>query len=292
MKIEWDVTDDDVLRVRSFVEAQSENPVVAVRKQRNLANPKPEVSREEFWRQMVGMRLTSQQKSGPESHVARFIRRQPFPLTYATCRSEANPARFVSGVLKKTGGIRFSDKIGTELAANLQKLDAGEWKRTKTFLARLRASDKREVEAEVADYIDDTFLGFGPKQARNVLQALGGSASATNAAANSRSAVAGKRTAPRAAPWVAGNTEIASPPSRQRRAVGVGRLARQSRHWSCRPRIPGPARSSRVLRRSYRLPCNDDRPKTIFQPPMPLEETPKVDSNPSMSLSGLVLECG
>jgi hypothetical protein len=29
-----------------------------------------------------------------------------------------------------------------------------------------------ETEEEVADYIDNHFVGFGPKQARNVLQAL------------------------------------------------------------------------------------------------------------------------
>ncbi len=122
---------------------------------------------------MVGMRLTSQQKSGPESHVARFIRRKPFPLAYATCRSNANAARFISGVLKRTGGIRFTERIGIELAANLRALDAGEWKQTEAVLAQLRASDARRVEAEAADYIQDTFLGFGPKQARNLLQALG-----------------------------------------------------------------------------------------------------------------------
>ena len=31
----------------------------------------------------------------------------------------------------------------------------------------------RETEAEVADYINDTFRGFGPKQSRNILQELG-----------------------------------------------------------------------------------------------------------------------
>jgi hypothetical protein len=31
----------------------------------------------------------------------------------------------------------------------------------------------REIEAEVANYFDSTFRGFGPKQSRNVLQELG-----------------------------------------------------------------------------------------------------------------------
>jgi len=119
MKLDWTVTDEDVSRVRAFVAAYSENPLVLDRKRRNLAESKPKTSRQQFWRRMVAARLTSQQKSGPESHVARFIRRKPFPLTYAICRSKGNPARLITGILTKAGGIRFADRIGIEMAANL-----------------------------------------------------------------------------------------------------------------------------------------------------------------------------
>jgi len=138
MKIDWTVTQKDVAKIQAFVAAQSANPLVMDRKRRNLAKPKPKVSRQQFWRRLVGARLTSQQRSGPESHVARFIRSRPFPLVYGACRAETNPAQFITRVIAKAGGIRFADTIGSEMAANLHQLDAGAWKEVLPFLTRLR----------------------------------------------------------------------------------------------------------------------------------------------------------
>ena len=57
MKLTWTVTEEDVARVQAFVAAHSGNPLVVVRKRNNLANAKPVVSRQEFWRQMIAARL-------------------------------------------------------------------------------------------------------------------------------------------------------------------------------------------------------------------------------------------
>ena len=138
MKIDWIVTQQDVAQVQAFVAAQSENPLVMDRRRRNLAKSKPKVSLQQFWRRMVAARLTSQQKSGPESHVARFIRSRPFPLAYSACRAEASPAQFIARAITKAGGIRFADTIGSQMAANLRQLDAGAWKEVLPFLTRLR----------------------------------------------------------------------------------------------------------------------------------------------------------
>ena len=56
MKIDWTVTQKDVAKIQAFVAAQSANPLVMDRKRRNLAKPKPKVSRQQFWRRLVGAR--------------------------------------------------------------------------------------------------------------------------------------------------------------------------------------------------------------------------------------------
>lgn len=173
MKFEWRIDAKDISRVRALVESQSGNALIRARKERNLAATKPSVTKERFWRAMVSMRLTTRQKSGPESHVARFIRQNPFPLAYAEVQRARKPADLIAKALRTAGGIRFADKIASELSRNLSDLEEGSWPSTLEQCNRLTQLVPREIESEVADHVQKHFLGFGPKQSRNLLQSLG-----------------------------------------------------------------------------------------------------------------------
>jgi hypothetical protein len=173
MEIEWKISSDDVTRIKALLSKQSDNALSQVRRTRNLADIKPDVDREQFWFQMVCMRLTSIQRSGPNSYVARFTRTTPFPLTYEAICSEAEPERFIAKVLTSAGGIRFGPTIAQQLAANFRQLEGGEWHHALQQCNRLIRSVLQVVEKEVAEYIQKNFQGFGPKQSRNFLQALG-----------------------------------------------------------------------------------------------------------------------
>jgi hypothetical protein len=173
MKLLWQVDNADVARVKSLVASQAGNALIRARQERNLAKTKPAVTKARFWRAMVSMRLTTRQKSGPESHVARFIRSNPFPLTYAEVHRARTASILIARVLKKAGGIRFADKIANELAQNLERLEGGLWPDTLAQCNRLTQLVPRDVEVDVAQHIQDHFLGFGPKQSRNLLQSLG-----------------------------------------------------------------------------------------------------------------------
>lgn len=173
MRLHWQIDDTDVARVRELVSSQAGNALVLTRQQRNLAQAKPVVTKARFWRAMVSMRLTSRQKSGPESHVARFIRLKPFPVSYAVVHQARDAGVLIAKALRKAGGIRFADKIASELAQNLESLEDGLWADTLAQCNRLTQLVLRDVEIEVARYIQEHFLGFGPKQSRNLLQSLG-----------------------------------------------------------------------------------------------------------------------
>ncbi len=173
MEITWSVSPQDVTRVATLIQGQSENALVRARRERNLAKTKPHVTRDRFWRAMVSMRLTSVQKSGPNSFVAKFIRTKPFPLSYTAVLGSGHPERFIAKALKASGGIRFADKIASELSKNLALLEASAWSSTLQQCNRLTRLVSREVEIEVAGHIQKLFLGFGPKQSRNLLQSLG-----------------------------------------------------------------------------------------------------------------------
>lgn len=69
--------------------------------------------------------------------------------------------------------MRRTNRLADEVARNLSALEAGLWQRTLDTLGTLRTEKGVTVEREAADFIAYTFHGFGPKQARNLLQSLG-----------------------------------------------------------------------------------------------------------------------
>ena len=63
MKLQWLIEDKDVVRVKELVAGQAGSALIRARQQRNLAETKPGVTKERFWRAMVSMRLTTRLKS-------------------------------------------------------------------------------------------------------------------------------------------------------------------------------------------------------------------------------------
>lgn len=173
MQFTWQVEQTDIDKIQAFVKPQESNPFVRARASRNLSETKPPVDKAEFWRQMVGMRLTSVQRSGPESHVARFLRKDPFPLALDAIVEQDRVQTFIANALKAHGGIRFTDRIAKDLSDNYQALQGGEWNKALDKVNRLTCRQGPETERAVARYVQGLLVGFGPKQARNFLQALG-----------------------------------------------------------------------------------------------------------------------
>jgi hypothetical protein len=63
--------------------------------------------------------------------------------------------------------------LAGETSTNLTKLEDNLWGPTLDILDSLRTNKIIGLEREAADFIDNHFAGFGPKQSRNQLQSLG-----------------------------------------------------------------------------------------------------------------------
>lgn len=173
MKIVWQVYSNDIIKVKKFVELHRNNPFVQQRIQRNLADKKAIISLDEFWFAMVSCLLTTQQRSGPDTPVSHFILTKPFPLSYALCKSQDVLYDFAHEILTNFGGIRRTNRLSKEIATNFSALQQSLWDRTCYVLEELRANLNAQKERKSAEFIDEHFMGFGPKQSRNLLQTLG-----------------------------------------------------------------------------------------------------------------------
>jgi hypothetical protein len=174
VNIKWGITTDDKARVKAIIDQQLDTDLVRGRHMWNLAETKKKVERAEFWCEMVCSRLTALAAGDAIEKFEQLAHGPEFPLAYdKMCREQSPRENFIHRTLSIYKVGAFRKVISKDLANNFDLLESGEWGRTLDQCNRLTSLQSREVEAEVAEYIDETFRGFGPKLSRNVLQELG-----------------------------------------------------------------------------------------------------------------------
>jgi len=163
----------DIGKVKQLIKDHRKDRFVVDRIRRNVGLGRPSITPSRCWHVHMMCLLTTRQRSGPKSPVYQFLASEPFALDLATVRREKRNAKYVATVLKKFGGIQRYNDIGTEVSDNLQWFDGGEWKALKARLNSLSTRRGYKPERDTAMWLSDNFTGFGPKQSRNFLQALG-----------------------------------------------------------------------------------------------------------------------
>jgi thermostable 8-oxoguanine DNA glycosylase len=172
MEIFWVITQRDIDAVKKFVE-QNQNPFVSARIRRNIFKEDLEINEDSVLRSMVMCILTSQQRSGPNTSVGRFLQTDPFPITFEALNNTGDPEEFVRTTLQSNGLNRYINKIPKFLVSNYKFLQTSNWQLINLIKEHLKSESNNKSERELANYINDNFQGFGPKQSRNFLQTLG-----------------------------------------------------------------------------------------------------------------------
>lgn len=173
MKLLWQIEDSDIQKVKAFYETQKNNAFVLNRIERNVKKVLPPFSNEMFWEAMISCLVTTQQRSGPDSAVTKFICTKPFPLNYAKCKAADNLQNTVEERITTFGGLRRGKSIGEEVAFNFQWLENDGWKIVNGIVEDMTKHQTRETERKSSKIIINNLKGFGPKQSRNLLQSLG-----------------------------------------------------------------------------------------------------------------------
>lgn len=132
---------------------------------------------EQFWFELVAALLSSQQRSGENTPLDRFYKLKPFPLFLQTY-DELNDVQ-VNEILKP---FRFHGRITSQLRKNHNLLfgKGMGWQEIESGLKKLLVQrnsapsiDHKEIERNVSQLLAYRLKGVGPKQSRNLLQALG-----------------------------------------------------------------------------------------------------------------------
>lgn len=173
-EINWKVDDFQVNMTVDFYNQHKHNVFVRTRDRRNIQKIGLDFSKEFVWKSLVSCLLTTQQRSGPTSNVAKLLRTSPFPLTLEFCLDNlAHLNTIAQNILSNFGGIRRTSIIAQQLKDNLQSIVANDWFILKEITQREETIDNKIWEQNLANDIQKQVIGFGPKQARNFLQILG-----------------------------------------------------------------------------------------------------------------------
>src|SRR5713101_3702863 len=95
---------------------------------RNLAESKPQITKDRLWRAMVCMRLTTLARAGPTGKLATFQSVSPFPLGYDATRKQQSRDResFILNTLHTHQVGTHRRVISKQLAKNFNLLEDGE----------------------------------------------------------------------------------------------------------------------------------------------------------------------
>jgi len=171
MEITWNITQNDIQRIIEFVKS-NDNHFVQTRISRNVKRKNITIDKDSIIRHLIGCLLTTQQRSGPNSKVARFLQKEPLPFTYKTLSDQNDIESFIKDTLRNNDLKRYINRIAEFFAKNFQIFQQSNWELI-DILKKLDGNQSPLEERKIADYLDDVFHGFGPKQSRNFLQALG-----------------------------------------------------------------------------------------------------------------------
>lgn len=171
MRIFWDINDSDIQKIKNALK-NNDNPFLKKRIKLNVEKKDIVINKDIVIKNLLMCLLTSQQRSGPNSPVGKFLNQIPFPISNKVITESENIELMIKQTLQKNGLTRYINKISSFFSENIDKINKDDW-RILEKLEYLNQNQSKLAERELADFLNDWLKGFGPKQSRNFLQVLG-----------------------------------------------------------------------------------------------------------------------
>ena len=173
MQANWTIDSSSLKEWRKFVAENSGNEFSIKRRTKNIRHIGIDLSKNKIWKKLVSCQVTTQQRSGPNSLVSKFLNSDSPALEITMCRKASSVQNLVEKECTKAG-LRMASKISKNLAAIWQSLENGEWDSLIQQLKTIEKNTSLKKERLVIDYLrSGKYPGLGPKQSRNFIQSLG-----------------------------------------------------------------------------------------------------------------------
>lgn len=172
MELIWKLNDSDIITVRDYVK-KNKNQSVEKIINRNIKHIDRIIERDSLLKKMLICLLSSDTDSYPESKIEHILGKRSYLLDYQYLFKVRDIEKLFQEVFQTFGNTKYVNKVPKFFSANFEFLEETDW----DLESEIKGSLERELtifdERKLADMVDRSFKGFGSKEARSFLLALG-----------------------------------------------------------------------------------------------------------------------
>jgi thermostable 8-oxoguanine DNA glycosylase len=172
MELLWKLNDSDIDKVREIVKTNMNTNVERVIN-RNIKYIDRLIDKNSILKTMLICLLASETDSYPESKIEQLFTEKQHLLDYQYLFKIRNIEYAFEEVFKKFGITKYVKKVPNYFATNFNHLAETNWDLEFEINNLIRKELTKDDERKLADIVDRSFKGFGSKEARSFLLALG-----------------------------------------------------------------------------------------------------------------------
>ena len=172
MELIWKLSDSDINKVRDYVKNNKNQNVERIIN-RNINHIDRIIDKDSLLRTMLICLLSSETDSYPESKIEQMFKKKPYLLNYQYLFKVRNIEYLFQEVFQTFGITKYVNKVPKYFSTNFEFLEETDWDLELEINRSITNELTKYDERKLADMVDKSFKGFGSKEARSFLLALG-----------------------------------------------------------------------------------------------------------------------
>jgi hypothetical protein len=172
MELIWKLSDSDINKVRDFVNKNQNQKVEGIIN-RNLNHIDRMLDKDSLLRTMLICLLSSETDSYPERKIEQMLIKKPFLLTYQYLFKVRNIEFLFREVFQTFGITKYVKRVPGYFSTNFEFLEETDWDLELEINRATGHELTKFEERKLADRVDRSFKGFGSKESRSFLLAIG-----------------------------------------------------------------------------------------------------------------------
>jgi thermostable 8-oxoguanine DNA glycosylase len=172
MELIWKLTDSDINKIRDFVNKNKNQKVDRIIS-RNINHIDRTIDKDSLLRTMLICLLSSETDSYPDGKIEQMLRKKPYLLNYEYLFKVRDIEILFREVFQTFGNTKYVNKVPRYFSTNFDFLEETDWDLELKINSSIENELTKSDERKLADLVDKSFKGFGSKEARSFLLALG-----------------------------------------------------------------------------------------------------------------------
>jgi thermostable 8-oxoguanine DNA glycosylase len=172
MEIIWKISDSDINKIRDFIK-KYKSPNVEKIINRNIKHIDTVIDKDSLLRAMLICLMSSDTDFYPESKIEQMFNKKPYLLSYEFLLKVSNIEYAFKNIFQPSGITKYLNKVPKYFSTNFNFLVETNWELELEINRSIKHELTKDDERKLADRVDKSFKGFGSKEARSFLLALG-----------------------------------------------------------------------------------------------------------------------